>query len=71
LFKVADDEIVSNYSGDTDDVLFLSLLVGKLIKNFRNFHEHEFLKLDVCQGGLLVKSLFATIMNERHVQILD
>lgn len=71
LFKVADDEIVSNHGGDTDDVLFLPLLVGKLIKNFWNFHEHEFLKLDVCQGGLLVKSLFATIMNERHVQILD
>jgi hypothetical protein len=71
LFQVADDKIVSNYGSDTDDVLFLPWLIGKLIEDFRNFHEHEFFKLDVCQGGLLVKSLFATVMNKRYVQILD
>ena len=52
-------------------MLFLPWLIRKLIKNFRNFHKHEFFKLDVCQGCLLVKSLFATVMNKSCVQILD
>ena len=54
LLKVADDQVFQDHRGNPDHMLFLPRLICELIQNLWDFHEHEFLEVDVCQSCLLV-----------------
>jgi hypothetical protein len=61
LFEVADDEVLEDDCSDSNDVLLLALLIGKVVKDLGYFHKHKFFKVNIGKSCLLVQSLFITV----------